>query len=229
MNFFNKKSELTREELVEKIELLKEKQNFDIYVYKSWSGSYDFIRFVTDKLEFMIRKNSLFFLSKLGEQYKKILIAKESFFKRELFRHVYIISMTKATRFRDFCDFLKINTNKEGVISLEKFRLAKKKVLHAKQFSNLNVISFLKDIGLLDFKNNSYINVNIGLFALIDPEEIALKIIKDNLDTNKELDFKIAEKLLLEQKIDPKILDTLREKEKIIIRGTRTSKYIDFS
>lgn len=228
-DFFSEKLELTREELVEKIQFLKEDENVDIFVYKSWSGSYDFIRFVTTKVKFLTLENNRFRISELGIQFHKLLISKEDYFRDELFKHTYLISMTKATRFRDFCDYLKINVDDEGLLSKDLFRLAKKKVLYEKQFSNLNAIRFLEDIHLINLSDNHYVKVNLGMLALINPEEIAMKIIKGNLDTSKQLELKRAQNLLIEHRIDPTIIETLRDKEKLIVRGIRTGKFIDFS
>lgn len=232
LHFFNAKKTLTRNELIAKIDELRYNNGYNIYTYKTWSGSSDFLRFITIKLGFLDYLNGIFSFTNLASKFRDILISSEEKFKDELFKHTYIKSTIYATRFRDFCDFLKYDISHDGILSYTTFMNARKNILKDTQFSNIGAYYFLVDLGVIKeiSKKNNIVNINLQRISLIDPFEIAMKLLKGNLnDNNKTMDLEIAKRLLNEHNLDTKLIDELYQKNRIIIRTTRSGKYIDFN
>ena len=111
-DIFNSDIYLTREEIVNILKELIERFDYNIYIYKTWENSYDFIRFLV-KMSILKYENQKFSLTEKSKDFRRILMISELDFRKQLFKHVYEKSLTEATRFREFCERFFINMFKQ--------------------------------------------------------------------------------------------------------------------
>jgi len=157
-----------------------------------------------------------------------------SFHRKENFFKFCCKSTVNAQGFKDYCNAIylcstNIKTTTFGKVPKSMVKFLEKELGHTRKSTR----KLLQDLGVIIKIEKGEIICDLVKYRFnIDDLDFALKIIKDNVDLKyKVLDRRFAYKILENFKFySPKeILEQLQDKEKILIRGTRSGFYLDFN
>jgi hypothetical protein len=176
-DFFREKERLSLEELINKIKDIKEKHEFDLYIFSGdRSKAADVLTFAIDRLQILEKHNELYQLSNEAKNLRKY--QDERAFKRELLKLSYLKGEKKFT---DFILLLK--------------ELLKKYKMFGKIVQKSNLRDTLRNYGL-DSGGNKYMLPYLLSLGVLRDAGIYYEITPESLSFVDDLRLEIFKKIL---------------------------------